>query len=204
MTDAATMRKISYWRYSAVNRKTLFAALACALLAFSMLGCGTTNHLQSIQVSSSNTSEAVTGTISIGVNGAVLGPVQLYVWGNYSNGKSVLLHGTGVAYQIAIDADTPFAVDPGSGALYLLAALPDTMELSTTGLLTAVDPSACSWLNSAAGTTSTTPAWSMVGTYLVTATYSGLTSPPVFVAVASAPGVYDPNNNKTGACGPTK
>ena len=48
MTDTATMRKISYWRYSAVKRKTLFAALACALLVFSMLGCGTTNHLQSI------------------------------------------------------------------------------------------------------------------------------------------------------------
>ncbi len=37
------MRKISYWRYSAVNLKTLFAALACALLVFSMLGCGTSN-----------------------------------------------------------------------------------------------------------------------------------------------------------------
>jgi hypothetical protein len=48
VTDAATMRKISYWRYSAVNLKTLFAALACALLVFSMLGCGTTKHLQSI------------------------------------------------------------------------------------------------------------------------------------------------------------
>src|SRR6266481_10026422 len=57
VTDAATMRKISYWRYSAVKRKTLFAALACALLAFSMLGCGTTNHLQSVQLSTSPTAE---------------------------------------------------------------------------------------------------------------------------------------------------
>lgn len=143
------MRKISFWRYSAVKRKTLFAALACALLVLSMLGCGTTNHLQSIQLSSSNTSEAVTGTISIGTNGAVVGPVQLYTWGNYSNGKHVLLQGTGVAYQISITPDNPFAVDPGTGALYLLAAPPDTMELSATGLLTAVSPSACSWFNSA-------------------------------------------------------
>jgi hypothetical protein len=198
------MRKISYWRYSAVKRKTLFAALACALLVFSMLGCGTTNHLQSIQLSSSNTSEAVTGTVSIGINGAVVGPVQLYTWGNYSNGKQVLLHGPGVVYQISIDPANPYAVDPGTGALYLLDAPPNTMELSTTGLLTAVDPSACSWFNSAAGTTATSPAWSMVGTYSVTATFSGMTSPPVFVAVASAPGVYDAKNNTSGACGPTK
>ena len=34
-----------------MKRKTLFAALACALLVFSMLGCGTTNHLQSITLS---------------------------------------------------------------------------------------------------------------------------------------------------------
>src|ERR1700686_4607673 len=53
VTDTATMRKISYWRYSAVNLKTLFAALACALLVFSMLGCGTTNHLQSITLGAS-------------------------------------------------------------------------------------------------------------------------------------------------------
>jgi hypothetical protein len=198
------MRKISFWRYSAVNRKNLFAALACALLVFSLLGCGATNHLQSIQLSSSNTSEAVTGTISLGINGAVIGPVQLYTWGNYSNGKSVLLHGTGVVYQIAINPDNPSAVDPSDGSFYPLAAPPDTMELSTTGLLTAVEPSACSWLNSAAGTKATTPAWSTVGSYLVTATYSGFTTPPVSVAVASAPGVFDINNNTSGACGPTK
>ena len=137
-----------------MNRQTIFAALACGLLAFSMLGCNalqTTNHLQSIQISSSNTDESVTGTMSIGINGPVLGPIQLYTWGNYSNGKSVLLHGTGVAYQISIDPDLPAAVYPDGSGEYLLAAPPQTLQLSTTGLLTAVDPSACSWLNSNAG-----------------------------------------------------
>src|ERR1035437_10662573 len=52
VTDAATMRKIAFWRYSSVNRQTLFSALACALLVFSM-GCGSTNNLQSIQLSAS-------------------------------------------------------------------------------------------------------------------------------------------------------
>jgi hypothetical protein len=91
------MRKISYWRYSAVNLKTLFAALACALLVFSMLGCGATNHLQSIQLSKSNTLE--TPMNGLNVPGISSTP-QLYVWENRSNGQAVLLHGEGVAYQI--------------------------------------------------------------------------------------------------------
>jgi len=197
------MRKISYWRYSAVKLKTLLTALACALLVFSMLGCGTTNHLQSIQLSSSNSSETVTGTVSIGINGPVVGPVQLYTWANYSNGKQVLLNGTAVVYKISLDANTPFAVNPGDNSFYPLDAPPQTMQLSATGLLTAVDPSACSWFNSNAGTKATQPAWSAVGVYLVTATYSGFTSPPVFVAAASAPGYVDLLNNPTGACGPS-
>jgi len=172
-----------------------------------MLGCNalqTTNHLQSIQISSSNTDESVTGTMSIGTNGPVLGPIQLYTWGNYSNGKAVLLHGTGVAYQISIDPDLPYAVPSDGSAEYLLFAPPQTLQLSTTGLLTAVDPSACSWKNTNAGNAkATSPAWEIVGAYKVTATYSGLTTPPVYVAMASAPGVEDDNNNKTGACGPT-
>jgi hypothetical protein len=202
VTDAATMRKISYWRYSAVNRKTLFAALTCALLVFSMLGCGTSNKLQSIQLSNSNASETPTGTVSVGINGPVAGPVQLYTWGNYTNGKQVLLGGSGLAYQIAITADNPYAVDPGTGALYPLAAPPDTLQLSATGLLTAVSPSACSWFNSAVAP-ATTAAWSMVGSYSVTATYGAFTSPPVFAAVASAPGVFNSSTNPTGACGPS-
>src|SRR5271170_60586 len=82
VTDAATMRKISFRRYLAVNRKTLFAALACALLVFSMLGCGTTDKLKSIQLSSSNTAFATPGTLDLFGEG---GTAQLYAWGNYSN-----------------------------------------------------------------------------------------------------------------------
>jgi hypothetical protein len=202
VTDAATMRlKISFWRYSAVKRKTLFTALACAVLVFSMLGCGTTNHLQSVQLSGSNVTEGSTGTISIGINGSQTGPVQMYVWGNYSNGKSQLLSGESVVYQMAVTTDNPDAVDPISGALYPLDAPPQTLELSATGLLTAVSPSACSWFNSAVAP-ATSPAWSMVGSYSVTATYKGMMTPPLFVAVASAPGVYDKDTNPTGACGP--
>ncbi len=90
VTDAATMLKISFWRYLAVNRTTLFAALACALLVFSMLGCGSTKKLQSIQLSTSSESE--TSTSGLSLNG-ISSNIQLYAWANYSNGKSVLIHG---------------------------------------------------------------------------------------------------------------
>jgi hypothetical protein len=193
MTDAATMRKISYWRYSAVKRKTLFAALACALLVFSMLGCGTTNHLQSVQLSTSNTAEVPMGTLEVkGVGGTL----QLYAWGNYSSGAKKLLNNVNVTYKIAIT--------PGSAAWTGTLGDPNaspaqTLELSPNGLLTAVSPFACTFINDA--TTGTTPAWALLGTYSVTAVYSGLTSPPAFVAVASEVGVVSASN-PTGACGP--
>jgi hypothetical protein len=187
------MRKISYWRYSAVNLKTLFAALACALLVFSMLGCGTTNHLQSVQLSTSNTSEVPMGTLEVkGVGGTL----QLYAWGNYSSGTHTLLNNVNVVYKIAIT--------PGSKAWTGTLGDPNanpaqTLQLSPNGLLTAVTPFACTFVNTA--TTGTTPAWAIDGTYSVTATYKGLTSPAAFVVVASEAGVFSASNPNS-ACGP--
>ena len=188
------MRKISYWRYSAVKRKTLFAALACALLVFSMLGCGTTNHLQSVQISTSNTSEVPMGTLNLkGVGGTL----QLYAWGNYSSGKQVLLNNRNVTYKIAIT--------PGSAAWTGVMGDPNanpaqTVQLTPNALLTAVTPFACTWINTAKPP-ATAPAWAIDGTYSITATYSGFTSPAAYVVVASAAGVAD-TTNPTGACGP--
>src|SRR5260370_34137616 len=73
------MRKISYWRYSAVTLKILFAALACALLVFSMLGCGTTNHLQSITLTPAHGGSGLFNVKGIG------GTLQLVATGNYSS-----------------------------------------------------------------------------------------------------------------------
>lgn len=187
------IRKIPYWRYSAVNRKTLFAALACALLAFSMLGCGTTNDLQSIQLSSSNTTETPPGTLDLKGEGATM---QLYTWGNYSSGKQKLLDNLGgaVAYHISI---TQGSVDQ---FFHLLPTPPNTVLLSQTGLVTAVTPFICTWENSASPP-ATAPAWGLAGSYSVTATYAGFTTPPAFVAVASEAGITN-TTNPTGACGP--
>jgi hypothetical protein len=171
-----------------VKRKTLFAALACALLVFSMLGCGTTDHLQSIQLSTSNTLASAGSTLTLyGIGGTV----QLYTWGNYSNGKQTLLQGNQIAYQISSTA-TGFA-ETGGPLGDPNADPPGTVQLLTpNGLLTAIAPFACTWENVA--TTGTTPAFVITGYYTVTATYQGMTSPPAFVTVASAAGIESATN----------
>jgi len=192
----------SFWRYLAVKRKTLIGLLTCALLALSTVGCGafqgTTNHLQSIQISTSNTAESAGSTLTLyGIGGTI----QLYTWANYSNGKHVLLSGTDVAYQISITPGSemlgadpnllPLTNDPNADP-------PQTVQLLTpNGLLTAVTPFVCTWINTA--TTGTTPAFAIIGSYTVTGTYQGMTTPPAFVTVASAFG-WTSTTNPQGLC----
>jgi len=176
-----------------VKRKTLFAALACALLVFSMLGCGTTNNLQSIQLSVSN-SDPNAGT---GVVLYIDAPVPMYTWGNYSSGKQKLLDNLGgaVAYQIVVTpnsfAETGELGDPN-------ATPPQTVQLSPVGLLTAVTPVACTFANVAAPT-ATAPAFQGTGSYTLTATYSGFTTPPAYIGVATSGGIVS-TSNPSGEC----
>src|SRR5450432_443197 len=125
------MRKISFWRYSAVKRKTLFAALACALLVFSMLGCGTSNHLQSITL----TSAGSTGTFELKGWG---GTLQMVATGNYSSSQTHDLSNV-VTYTV-----TPDGTDADG---FALLAPPQTVQFSPTGLFTAVDPAVCTFSN---------------------------------------------------------
>ena len=208
------MRKISFWRYWAVNRTTLFAALACALLAFSMLGCNalqTTNHLQSIQL----TAKLINGVAPTGQSGVANlsgygSTIQLQATGIYSGSGTKDLTDK-VTYIVIVD---PNETSDGNGGVLLppckAPACPvpstppytnGTVEYSSTGLITAVDPAECTWVNSAVDP-STTPAWSYVGDYMVTATYEGVTSQPFYVPIGSAAGVYDQYSNPSGACGP--
>ena len=175
-----------------MNRKTLLPALACALLVFSMLGCGTTDHLQSIQLSTSNSAETPPGTLDLYGEG---GTAQLYTWGNYSSGVPRLFANEPVQYQISV---TPGSLDQFNDPL---PAPPNTVQLSEDGLLTAVTPFICSWQNSAVPP-ATTPAWGLSGSYTVTATFQGFTSPAVFVGVASQAGLDLNGTNPTGECGP--
>jgi hypothetical protein len=176
-----------------VNRKTILAALACALLLSSMLGCGTTNHLQSITLSvSSKDPNAGTGFILY-----TNSPVQMYTWGTYSSGKIMLLHGTGVTYKISSTTSGPGG---GVGIFGDPNAIPPaTVQLSVDGQLTPVDPPACSFEDEASPP-ATTPAFVSVEWYTVTATYGGMTTPPgsVYIATAALPVT---TTNTTGECG---
>lgn len=163
-----------------MKRKTFFTALFGVLLAITLLGCGGSNKLQTIQIGigDDNTMFNVKG---------LGGTLQLKVTGNYSSTKTHDL--TNVAtYSIAPDP----VLSPG------LPVPPLTLTLSKTGLLTAVQPAVCTWDNIQTDDAKkqSNPIWVVGGDYIVTATFDGVTSQQVFVTVASA---VDP----TGAgCGP--
>jgi len=167
-----------------VKRTTFFAALACTLLI--LLGCGTTNHLQTITLS-----VAGGGLFNLQGEG---GTLQLVATGNYSSGNTFDLTNkatytvTPDGFYLAADGFTEIPLpDP-----------PQTVTINNTGLMTAVDPFVCTWYNNEPDNTKT-PKWSIVGSYKVVATFGGITSQPVYVAVASA--VVGGQNN--GLCGPT-
>ena len=182
-----------------MTRKTLFAALACALLVLSMLGCGTTNKLQSIQLSVSNTVPGTGVGTYINLYGADA-PGQFFAWGNYSNGTQKLLGGSGLSYQISITPGSLYLSDatpPGTYSALMFdpnANPPQTVQLSPSGVITAVTPFVCTWENFASATASA-PSFAYVGSYTVTATYGGMITPPAYIPVASdVVGVTSPSN----------
>jgi len=192
-----------------VNRQTLFTALACALLVFSMLGCGATNHLQSVNLGASlvngvpNTTQS--GFFTLEGNG---GTIQLTATAVYSNGKSNLIHGQGLTYTMAVDPINNMDVfgntllPPCQGPC--TSSAEGTAEISPTGLVTAVDPATCTWEDISSDPTK--PAWFYTGAYVVTASFNGVTSQPMYIPIASSAGNQFFNgveNNPSGACGPT-
>jgi hypothetical protein len=209
------MRKISFWRYWAVNRTTLFAALACALLAFSMLGCNalqTTNHLRSITLGASLINGVAptgqSGFFNLQGNG---GTIQLQAIGNYSSGQTKDLTNE-VTYTMIVDPvhnvdvfNNPLPA-PCYGVPCPQSATQGTAEISVTGLVTSVEPATCTWEDVA--TDPKNPSWFYTGDYQVTVTFEGITSQPVYIPVASSAGspVYPyPSgiaNNPTAQCGP--
>ena len=178
-----------------MKRKTFFTALLCAILAVTLLGCGGSNKLQTI-------------TLSIGGQGGTFnlqgigGTLQLKATGNYSSTKT---------HDLTNDVTYTIVVDPVNGIDafdFPLLPPPQTVTLSRTGLLTAVEPATCTWVDVSADPDK--PSWFISGDYMITATFEGVTSQPVFVAVASSAGnpvnndVEPPDNNPNALCGPTE
>jgi hypothetical protein len=159
------------------------------MLEMASVGCGGSSHLQSIELTAASPTSEGFDVLGLG------GTIQLVATGTYSDGKTRDIT-NGVAFQIAITSNS---ADQHGNAL---PTPPQGLEVSPTGLLTAEYPGVCTWINlNDSSATATVPAWAMTGSYTVTANDHGITSQPVYVAVASAIGIVDATN-PAGACGP--
>ncbi|MGA6985328.1 MAG: hypothetical protein WBZ01_04685 [Terriglobales bacterium] len=200
-----------------MKRTNILAALTCALLVFVLAGCGTTNKLQSVTLGASLINGLVptgqSGFFNLQGNG---GTIQLSATANYTNGKSIPIHGAGVVYNIVVDPVNNIDAfgnplpPPCIGTPCAQTSAQGTVQLSPTGLVTAVEPATCTWVD-IAPVGSATPAYFYSGDYQVTVTYQGVISQPAYIPVASSAGnqyypYYDEDpanlNNPTGLCGP--
>ena len=153
-----------------MTKRSIFVAALASAISLLSFGCGGTNHLQSITLIAS-------GTVLNGIGGTV----QLTAKGNSSNGTSGDISGK-VKYTV-----TPVGTDFQG---FALPAPPLTVNYNATGQLTAVDPPTCSFTYVAK---TMPPVYFLSGSYQVTASKDGVTSLPVFIAVASSSG-GGPNN----------
>lgn len=197
--------------------KHILAALACALLTLSTVGCGAFKGQTSNLTSITLTASEVNGQPPSGQNGFFTltgngGTIQLSAMGEYSGGTTKdLTHN--VTYNVAVDPQ--YSQDAFGNTLLPPCSPPScpapaqppytsgTVEFSTTGLLTAIEPATCTWVD--IGPVGT-PAWFYVGDYVVTVTYQGITSNPIYIPVASSAGdqfYQGVENNPTGLCGPS-
>jgi hypothetical protein len=167
--------------FSQVKRKQILAAFLGAAVLLSLSGCGTSDKMASVTVTQRSSSSSG-GFFNLKGIGSTL---QLTVTANYTSGKTV-----------DVTNWVKFTVNPeGTDDLFApLLAPPFTMTVSPTGMLTAVDPATCTWVNQGSNTT---PAWFLQGDYMITATYKGIVSQPVFIGVASRSG-----GGPNGSCGP--
>jgi hypothetical protein len=166
-------------------RKKLVISLLLCLVSTLFVDCGASSHLQSIQLTAPSAPE---GFDVLGLGGTI----QLVATGTYTNGhtKDVTNDAT---YQISI---TPNSTDEYGDPL---PTPPQGLEIGPTGLVTAEYPGVCTWDN--LNPTGMSPAWAVSGSYTIAATYDNVTSPAIYVAVASAAGIVTPSN-PNGSCGP--
>ena len=166
-----------------MKRTSILAALTAALV-LTQLGCGdpAIGKLQTLQLTT-------TSTNLVGIGGRA----QLSVTGTYSStdAKDVSTKATYIV--------TPTGTDVNG---LTLMAPPNTITVSSTGLVTAVDPAVCTWEATGASGATTPAGWFLTGSYQIVATFQGVTSQPVYIGVASAIGSNPGNNNPNLLCGP--
>jgi hypothetical protein len=165
-------------------KRTIFCIVSLSLLAVCLTSCGSTDNLRTIQLTAPSTQlQGIGGTI------------QLQVEGTYAYGPNRdLTFVSGITYTLIVDPNNNGTVGlPG-----ILPTPPNTITISPTGLLTAVEPGVCTFNDVG---TLTVPVWVLTGDYEITATYRGVTSQPVYIGLSSAAGPSGPPAN--GQCGPT-
>jgi len=169
-------------------KRTLLLAVLICLFCISLLGCGATNKLQSVTL----TPVGNGGFVSLAGEG---GTLQFQAIGNFSNAKGVDVTNR-VTYTMTLVSGS---IDKQG---YPLQLPPQSVTLSPTGLVTAVEPFVCSWTDKnypddRDPKSGKKPAWFVVGSYKVVATLNGIDSNPAYVALASASG-----DGPDGQCGP--
>lgn len=190
-----------------MKRTNIFVALSCALLVLVLAGCGGSNKLQSIQLNAALINGVApagqAGFFTLQGNG---GTIQMQAIGTYSSGKTKDLSNV-VTYNVAVDpihnvdAFGVTLLPPCAGPC--LDSQHGTVEFSATGLITAIEPATCSWID--IGPLGS-PAWFYSGDYVVTVSFGGVISQPVYIPVASSAGnttYKGVQNNPTGLCGPS-
>jgi hypothetical protein len=169
-------------------KRTTFLTAFVSLLAICLSSCGS-DSLRTIELSASGSNSG--GFFDLKGEG---GTIQLTATGHYAYGPSRDMSNR-VTFTITVDAPNGI---PGTDIYgQPLPTPPYTVMVSKTGLLTAVDPWVCTYVD--VGTASQA-AWALTGSYKIVASFGGITSQPVYVGVASQAGPGGPPAN--GACGP--
>jgi hypothetical protein len=175
-----------------VKRIQLLAVVAIALSLIAT-GCGTSDYVQSIQLTTNGASSGGFFNLS-GIDGTL----QLTVLAIYHSGKNVPVTDS-VTYTVtATGYQAGTTANPLGPPLPAFDSTPAPVTINTTGMMTATS-GLCTWLD--IGTPIPTPPqfnWEYTGYYSVVATYNGMQSQPVAIGVGSAASETAPN----GQCGP--
>jgi hypothetical protein len=167
----------------------LLGVVTLGVVTLLSTSCGTGDKIGSVSISAAGS----TGVINLAGLG---GTMQLQVMANYTSGKQI--DETNFAKYTVTAEGFYWTYDSSGNELNQvpLSSPPQTLTINPTGMITAVDPGICTWVNV---NTLTQPAWAYTGDYMITATYRGFTSNPIFIPVASA---ASGAANTAGQCGP--
>lgn len=171
-------------------KRTKVLATLLAALALVMSGCGTSDSIKSVYLTSNGTGSGNFFNLA-GADGTL----QLKVYAIYNSGKMIDETNASVWNVTTVGASN----NPGGA---LPAYGPSTVPINPTGLMTAIVP-LCTWVDAMDNTKSppapaNPPIWQYTGYYQVTATYRGFTSQPIAIGVGSLVST----NSPAGGCGP--